>query len=314
MLHETELLLDALFIDIFAKQIFFKSWHWLQEYDDVTLTDGHRSRNMAKHEYGVLAKVQQHQLEWQNMSCYDQFQKECVEYKECVRKNSTTAPNQAAEEPFSVDLESRKVKYFFESFIVNLQKHMGKWLSEPLIICAVGGDYLSAKAFAKWLLDGSLPPQNVVFGEELHGMGIDLRGYVTEIDNRNTRELEYLKTFVTEHHIALEKVANSADVWSEEQEDVDILWFRTYIQTHIVPLMLSTHYIERGVQETGIAASVLQRTEGKRSAIVLTRSVINEGASRLIRQAQESGHLNVTRSTQKCVLGRTNCKVLSCFC
>jgi hypothetical protein len=95
-------------------------------------------------------------------------------------------------------------------------------------------------------------------------------------------EQEWLHTQWKTHHVtetyktALEKMASTTTIvslWTSD--DVDIVLFREYAQTAILPVMNSTHRVEFGVREASLCAMKL-RHEGGRSAYAFIRSCVGK--------------------------------------
>ena len=314
MLQENEILLDGEFIRVFATTLFFPAWHWLQEPDELARCWAHRSWPMLEHWFLFRQKLKKHQAEWRTMEEYANFrtkvadaaeQMVATKEPEICSMRSTTYTNRSFNN-FTTTIQYKKVDYFFKAFVDNAEKHFSRWVTAPLVLCAIGGSKKPVQALAGWLVKGTVPsstdswdPSSVHPEEFLDGKVIPMSFYINYVSTLCKQEsvlaLEWLKT----HKNALTKLAdveNCQGLWDDTvtNHDSDMKQLRDWILTHVLPLMSSTHYIEACICESSIVATQ-GRGQGIQSVlVVLARSTINKRASRKVNESEASSVLKTS--------------------
>lgn len=180
----------------------------------------------------------------------------------------------------SKDMQITKANVFLETFTATAAKHFKAWLSTLNVVCTIAGDALLASAFAKWLIDGTLPSESKTFKSTHDDYVFNVRSYIEFIAATvSIVEIGKMEWF-GQYRRAIELMAQGESIWTEEAQDPSLLALLQFVQERILPLMSSTHWIEYLIKETSVAATT-GRDESMRSAITMIRSVVNPDVSRL---------------------------------
>lgn len=255
LLCEEELRSDVLFLAAFGTDLFMPCLHWLQGKDEYSQLYGHCARSMPEFYYHLHSSL---------TSIGNGGWKQRDSFKACV--------NQLSDEEVDSERKEKKFSIFFETFTNNATKHFNAWVSTQNITCAIGGEPPLASAFAKWILDDTLPNENLEFTSTTHNnFTFHTRDYLLFIAKHNTRtDITGMKWV---HCVALEEMANGLSLW-DDTTSVAIALFCRFVKSQVLAFMSSTHWIEFLIKETSLAATT-GRDEGMGSAIVMIRSVLN---------------------------------------
>jgi len=301
LLMEEEIWCDGQFVAAFSTSIFMKEFRWFQDRDIHADTWGHRSRHMAEHWFVIRGKLDKMRRSWRSMPEFQQFRKSCEELAKqkedqaaaCLSaKDMKKYPDRRLD--FSVDMEERKADLFLTEFCLSAEKHFERWVKKSLITCAFGGEDLCAQALAMWVLENKRPKPSQEWRSEVHDATIDLCAYVAYVADNTPRQDILVLPWVTKHQEGLRLMANGHSLWNSEL--ADMVAFRRFVKSNILPLMSSTHRIEFLVRETSIVA-ISGRGEGMRSALVLARSAVNPEVTRHTMKIQEKITKRAPRGT-----------------
>jgi hypothetical protein len=283
LMGEPKLRCDAEFLRAFSKSFFHHFFKWLQGYDDYAQDYGYRSRNVA--EFVFLAMTKLEQLcngKWEQHDDFKYAMSAINNLPEPPDGVLAIADANGIQKYFKKQRVRENYNCFLEVYRTNFWKHFARWCDpEKLGVFAFAGEPECASSLAKWVLHGVVPDKGSEFKSIVHGCKINVHQYVTFLGHE-TMDNE-LRSKWRQHHVtasfqpALEKMASAnANLWTSK--DSEVVLFREYTQTAILPVMNSTHRVEFGVREASLCAMKL-RNEAGRSSYAFIRSSVGKRAN-----------------------------------
>jgi hypothetical protein len=285
LMNEQKLRCDAEFLWGFSTAFFHHFFKWLQGYDRFAGDYGYRSRNVAEFVFLALSKLDDlGNGKWEKNEYFKGAVSAINNLPEPPAGVDATADVHGVQKFFDKCLVREDYSAFFETYRTGFLKHFSRWCDpNQLGVFAFAGEPECASSLAKWVLHGVVPDEGSAFESSVHGCKIDLHRYVLFMAGRTTDTEEARQQLHSQwksHHVtlefnsALEKMAaTTAELWTSN--NADVVSFREYAQSAILPVMNSTHRVEFGVREASLCAMQM-RNEAGRSAYAFVRSCVGK--------------------------------------